>query len=354
MDKTKWYFPTLALCMYGFSKEMKPYESFLTPYLNSTYKNISARDISNQIYPVATYAYFFFLLLVFLLTDYLKYKPLIVVESLALIATRAILVWGQGIPIMKVMQVTYGLSGAAEIAYFSYVYAMVEVGRYQTVTGYTRAVVLFGKGLSGILGQILISTGMANYLHLNYISFGSACIAFLVSLALPKVDKNILAHHSTHTHIAHTEACTEIISSENKDKVSWKLFFLDMLVSFKKSYSNGQLLMWSVWWAFATCGGLQVRYYVMNLWLHIQGVNSKHVYNGAVFACGTLLSAFVVAMFSLVKIKWSVIGEALISAVSVVQATVLFVMAYTNNIWIAYMSFVIFRVSFALIVAVAR
>ena len=50
--------------------------------------------------------------------------------------------------------------------------------------------------------------------------------------------------------------------------------------------------MWSLWWAFAVCGGYQVENYVMNLWATILGPNhdKTHVYNGAVFATGTVLS----------------------------------------------------------------
>ena len=67
MERTKWLVPTLYLCTFGFLKELKPYESFLTPYLNSEHKNFTRREITNTIYPVATYSYFSFLILVFLL-----------------------------------------------------------------------------------------------------------------------------------------------------------------------------------------------------------------------------------------------------------------------------------------------
>ena len=87
--------PTFILCTYGFLKEMKPSEPFLTPYLNSSFKHIDQKALSDEVYPIATYANFVFLFLVFLATDVLRYKPLIVLESLAYLATRAILVWGE-------------------------------------------------------------------------------------------------------------------------------------------------------------------------------------------------------------------------------------------------------------------
>lgn len=60
---------------------------------------------------------------------------------------------------------------------------------------------------------------------------------------------------------------------------------------FKTAYSNKYLLKWSVWWAFATCGNLQVGNYIQPLWesdLPVSG--GDHLYNGAVEATQTLLS----------------------------------------------------------------
>lgn len=44
--------------------------------------------------------------------------------------------------------------------------------KYQRVTGYTRASLLTGRFLAGVLAQILISFSLMNVRELNYISFG--------------------------------------------------------------------------------------------------------------------------------------------------------------------------------------
>lgn len=54
---------------------------------------------------------------------------------------------------MQWMQVTYGLATATEVAYYSYIYAVVDVQHFQKVTSYTRAVTLFGKGRIFTVGQ---------------------------------------------------------------------------------------------------------------------------------------------------------------------------------------------------------
>jgi thiamine transporter 2/3 len=53
------------------------------------------------VYPVWTYSYLAVLIVVFLLTDYLRYKPVIIVEGFAYMATWCLLLWGTGVPLMQ-------------------------------------------------------------------------------------------------------------------------------------------------------------------------------------------------------------------------------------------------------------
>ncbi|CAH1266532.1 SLC19A3 [Branchiostoma lanceolatum] len=143
----------VLLCLYGFFKEMRPSEPFLTPYLKGPDKNLTEEQVDNQIYPVWTYSYLACLFLVFLLTDFLRYKPVIILEGLAYIGTWVILLWGQGVLTMQFMQFVYGVATATEIAYYSYIYVIVSDERYQKVTSYTRSVVLVGRCAAGVVGQ---------------------------------------------------------------------------------------------------------------------------------------------------------------------------------------------------------
>lgn len=61
---------------------------------------------------------------------------------------------------------------AAEVAYYTYIYAKVDRDRYQVVTGHTRSSILAGRFLAGILAQILYSYELMDVRELNYISFG--------------------------------------------------------------------------------------------------------------------------------------------------------------------------------------
>jgi len=57
-------------------------------------------------------------------------------------------------------------------------------------------------------------------------------------------------------------------------------------------YRNAQLLRWSLWWAFSTCGWLLVVNYIQNLWETILPSSSHSIYNGAVESIATVLGGY--------------------------------------------------------------
>lgn len=96
-----WQVTTFILCSYGFFKAFRPGEPFLTDFLgppnpnNSLVtKNFTLDIIYGDIYPFWTYSYLFFLIPIFTLTDLLRYKPVLVFETISLAATWAALIWG--------------------------------------------------------------------------------------------------------------------------------------------------------------------------------------------------------------------------------------------------------------------
>ena len=61
---------------------------------------------------------------------------------------------------------------AAEIAYYTYMYAKVEKSKYQKVTGHARAAILSGRFLASVLAQLIVSFDWMDLRELNYISLG--------------------------------------------------------------------------------------------------------------------------------------------------------------------------------------
>ena len=83
---------------------------------------MSSCQVNNQIFPVWTYSYLSVLVPVFLLTDWLRYKPVLVFQCVALLITTALLRWAHSVPAMQIMQFFYGVVTASGVAYYSYIY----------------------------------------------------------------------------------------------------------------------------------------------------------------------------------------------------------------------------------------
>lgn len=78
------------------------------------------------------------------------------------------------------MEVFYSFFLAAEVAYYTYIYAQVDKEHYQKVTSHTRAAYLFGRALSGVASQILVSTGTLDYYQLNFVTLSGRLKMFLL------------------------------------------------------------------------------------------------------------------------------------------------------------------------------
>jgi thiamine transporter 2/3 len=116
----------LLLCAYGFFKELRPSEPYLTEYLvDDHWKGLNKTDVYSRIYPVWPYSYFGLLIPVFLLTDLLRYKPIIMFEGVSYVATWCLLLWANGVVWMQMMEFFYGIATSTEIAYYTYIYAKV-------------------------------------------------------------------------------------------------------------------------------------------------------------------------------------------------------------------------------------
>ena len=117
----------LLLCWYGLFKEIRPSEPFLTKYLlDARWGGLSKDDLYSKVYPVYSYSFFMLLVPVFVLTDFLRYKPVICLEGLSYIATWILLLWSHGVHAMQAMRAVYAVAASTEVAYFAYIYAQVK------------------------------------------------------------------------------------------------------------------------------------------------------------------------------------------------------------------------------------
>ncbi len=356
-----WLFATLILCSYGFFKEFKPSEPFLTPFLVSNVKNFTNAQLSSEVWPYSTYSYLIASLLVCLFTDIVRYKPVIVLESGCYLATRILLIWGVTTASMQWMQVAYGVAEATEIAYYSYIYAAVSSVHFKKVTSYVRAIRLFGQSMAGFLGQILVSTGALGYLELNYISLASVSVACVFSLLLPNVFNCSKSCGRKQT--SEIDEVTSLLDQPSKKLGSCCLQWIKKAVlnrarDFAKFYCTPSLLKWSIWWALATCGVLQVGNYVQNLWTKVADENGHEInhsyWNGVVEAIATLCSAGAAFSLSFVRVHWAEWGELTIGLLSLVDSGLLLLASWSSQLWLVYLCHIIYRTTYAFLITVAR
>lgn len=156
---------------------------------------LSSYQVFNEIYPVWTYSYLLLLFPVFLATDYLRYKPVILLQGLSLIVTWFMLLYAQGLLAIQFLEFFYGIATATEIAYYSYIYTVVDLGMYQKVTSYCRSATLVGFTVGSVLGQILVSVAGWSLFSLNVISLTCVSVAFAVAWFLPMPQKSLFFHH---------------------------------------------------------------------------------------------------------------------------------------------------------------
>ncbi|KAM6932366.1 thiamine transporter 1 [Lycodopsis pacificus] len=398
--RTDWRYPTTLLCIYGFFSTVKPLEPFLILYLTGPDKNLTTEQVNNQIFPVWTYSYLSVLVPVFLLTDWLRYKPVVVFQCVTLFITTAMILWLKSVPAMQAMQFFYGVVTASEVAYFSYIYSVVDLKRYRKATSYSRSVQLLGYTVGSVLGQLLVSFELMSFNNILMLTLALTAVALLVSCLLPMPRQSMFFHRrrtgqkiatgGTKRHVYGTGDATEHTSrakvslekmrdekvekEEAEDEAtpgpdekgpkaealeesvgaeSCSQVLLQLWRDFLQCYSSRQLLYWSVWWAMATCGYNQTANYVQVLWEHVQPSQNFSIYNGGVEAVSNLLGAATAYGIGFTEVRWDQWGELALGGFSGLGAAALFLMTFTGNIWVCYSGYVIFKCLYMLLITIA-
>uniref|UniRef100_UPI0037E9B7E5 thiamine transporter 1 n=1 Tax=Semicossyphus pulcher TaxID=241346 RepID=UPI0037E9B7E5 len=385
--RANWGYPTTLLCMYGFFSTVKPLEPFLIPYLTGPDKNLTAEEVNNQIFPVSTYSYLCVLVPVFLLTDCLRYKPVVVFQSTVLFITTSMILWTKTVPAMQAMQFFYGVVTASEVAYFAYIYSVVDLKRYRKATSYCRSIQLLGYTVGSVLGQLLVSFDLMSYNNILVFTLVLTAIAFLFSCLLPMPQQSMFFHRRqkrvTEGTVGHVEGSGDVKEHESGSKVSLdqrlekrgetedekgpaaeeleesvgaescSKVLLHLWRDFRLCYSSRQLFYWSLWWAMATCGYLQTANYVQVLWEHVQPSQNFSIYNGGVEAVSGLLSATAAYGIGFTEVRWEQWGELALGGFSGLGAASLFLMTFIGNIWVCYVCYIIFKCLYMLLITIA-
>lgn len=262
--------------------------------------------MTNEITPVLTYSYMVVLVPAFLLTDFLRYKPVLIIQGISQVVIWLILLLGTTLLQMQFMEFFYGITMACRVAYSSYIFSLVSPSLYQRVAGYSRSSVLLGVFTSSVVGQLCMSLGEISYYTLSAISLGFVSFGLLLAMCLPWPRRSLFFNR------LRTQAKKEVAEAATKselDKINpkagaapsatplcsashWKdSVLVQMLLEVRDVVRRPNLRLWSLWWVFNSTGYYLVLFYVHILWNKVNSAtDNKHVYNGGVEALSTLLS----------------------------------------------------------------
>lgn len=101
-----WLKISLLLSLFGFLKEIRPSEPYIYEFLiDKRWRNITDEQVQQEIYPLGSYSYLAQLVIVFLITDLCRYKPLIIVLGLSGITVWSLLLWTTTLFELQVVEV---------------------------------------------------------------------------------------------------------------------------------------------------------------------------------------------------------------------------------------------------------
>uniref|UniRef100_A0A8P4GI06 Thiamine transporter 2 n=1 Tax=Dicentrarchus labrax TaxID=13489 RepID=A0A8P4GI06_DICLA len=345
-----WVGPTVLLCIYGFCSMMRPIEPFLTEFLTGTYKNLTTEQVTRQVYPVWTYSSLVLLIPVLLVTDFLRYKPVIILQGLTYVTAFLLVLFGSGVHSAQLAFFCYSIATAADVAYFSYIYSIVPPSYYQRVTSYVRGAILLGYAVGALLAQLLLSLGRVSLYCLGFITLISVSVALITSFFLPMPKTSLFLKGTYSAQQENSDEDTH--SSESQDFFIWVksvtaakhvgTMFRGLILDCKKCYSSVAVLFFCIWAATGRCGFYQVTGYVQLLWVYMQP-NNFTAYNGGVDAISTLTGAAASVAVGHMSLEWSVWGELVLGGFTFLIAGAIFLMDLTDNIWINYTCFSLFK-----------
>lgn len=258
----EWLKITLCVSLFATFRDFRPVDSFYTSYLTSPAVNFTAEQVTEDIYPVNSYATTSLIIIMFLVTDFVLYKPIVMLDALSSIVMFLLVLEPVTLFKTKLSMVFLSLTSASELAYMSYAYAKIRDRKlYQKMTGIVRGSNLLGKCLSSTFAQIAVSILHFEYELLVYISLAGSIVAFAISFFFPPVNVSIYFHpespkttkpkvnYNTFHNQCHKDLGPCLVEKSPKPV---RVVFDQLYSELREAYTNPYLLKYGIWFAFAT------------------------------------------------------------------------------------------------------
>ncbi|XP_018900437.1 folate transporter 1 isoform X2 [Bemisia tabaci] len=378
----------LLVCAFAMAREFRPLEPFFAEFLIGPDVGFSEKQAVQDIFVIWAYSSFFLVILVFLITDFVRYKPIIIADGVAGIMTYVLLLGKPSVRMMQIEQMFYSFFFSSDTAYYTYMYAKIEDKMtYNRITGYVRACVLFGKFVSGCLSQLYVTiqhAGInASKLPLVYLSIGGMSVATFISLLLPPVKHTFYFHRKKTEGDSAMEnpnaisvstiqiwspdasdqpqpvkavlsnSTPEIVEKSNgKYSTALKYFWSD----FKCSFSNQKVIVWAFWWSVAGAGSNLVLSYCQVIWKQVIEENYPDVEskNGIVDCIYTALSAAASYKVGQLNVEWTRHSNALLTIGSLCLGVLVLFTSQLKNIYLLYGCHILFGLAYNTMLTVAE
>lgn len=349
-----WVKLSIWIGMFGFFKEFRPEDPYIIQYLTGPRMNFTNEQVNQVIFPVSTYTSMVELVFVFLITDWLRYKPVVVVCALSGVIVQIMLIWCRGVTSMVVMEVFYGTMMSTEVAYYTYIYAKVDPQYFQQVTSYMRGALLSGRFISSVVSQVLLIGNLMTINQLNDLTLAGMICAFFWALGLPSVPRSLYFHREmkpsspengapspSTSNGVHNHGAVDPNNTETRTVSSaWGYGAHFLWTDFKFAFTNMYVVKWSVWVALCTCLYYQFMSYVQLLWETVDKDVTQ--YNGAIEAAYTLTSASAAFMFGKIVLDWKVHGECLLGVLTLIGGVAVTASSYSSSMLFCYGVYIVF------------
>ncbi|XP_050425168.1 thiamine transporter 1-like [Adelges cooleyi] len=378
-----WKKISLFVGVFAFVREFRPIEPFYAAYMTSPYINCTVEQVPKELYAVGSYSMFVLIIIIFLVTDYVKYKPVLIVDGIGGILHYIAITNRPSKLRIQFGQAFYGFFFSAEVALFGYLYAMIEEKQfYQKITGHARAATLCGKFFSSCVAQILaMAFGSPPFNALVYMSIFGMSFTAVWALILPPVKQSLYFHKKkkvndssvTHSTVTiynpskYTDSQLSIVPNANVDKNNVKVenvteeeeigVIKTLYNDFKQSYSDPYVRKLCFWWAIAMGGYLQVYAYINVLYTYILEENNDtefQLFNGAAESLNTLLGAISAYTISRVDWNWYSVGDIFFAFGSLCAGVVLLCCVYNRNLWFIYAFYIIYGMMYQTMLTIAE
>lgn len=348
----EWLQISLILCTFGFLREFRPSEPFVTEFLSGEWRDITSEQLNREVYPVGTYSTLGLLVIVFLVTDILRYKPIIIASACSGIIIWSMLLWTTSLLSLQIVQFFYGFFMAAEVAYYTYMYAKVDKEKYQKVTGNARAAILAGRFLASLISQILVTFNWMDLRELNFLTLGAQIISLIIAVLLPSVGISLYFYAVPQSQDDNENTNESQKLSNLTPKFSYTKASTLLWKHFLDSYSNPKIVQWSLWWALAMAGFLMVQIYVQILWQEIDS-EREFLFNAGVEAFLTLFGAIAAFLAGILTSKaFDKFDLWILTVCSLLEGIFIIISSQTDLIWVAYVMYVLFGILYSFMITI--